>query len=220
MLYEGLIQRIEDVFTFVRAYHLELEQVSYSHCHPRRRRHDNDKWIPPPPSSYKINVDASFRSIDNVSCSGIIVGDFEAEILALLQGLDFARDLGLRLVIAKGDNKSVISKLNSSLLSILLSEMFLLERWFFLSLWRLPVYSSLLLRAPIVIFSSERKSQLVVVLEGISLRLVCEGDSQSFMPRDTNFEDFVELSVGAKPVVSLLMYPLCHHIKADYQSSV
>ncbi|KAL4376346.1 hypothetical protein GQ457_02G002090 [Hibiscus cannabinus] len=90
------------------------------------------EWILPLPSSYKINVDASFRSTYNVSCSRIIVRDFEGfiigagyrinldinsifktEVLALLQGLDFARDLELQFVNAEGDNKSTISKLNS-----------------------------------------------------------------------------------------------------------
>ncbi|KAK8508480.1 hypothetical protein V6N12_011465 [Hibiscus sabdariffa] len=75
-------------------------------------------WVPPPAHLLKINVDACFVSANGKSCSGIIIrnhvglimgaalrhsyqvsSSFEAEALAVVNGLLFASELGFRYVI-------------------------------------------------------------------------------------------------------------------------
>ncbi|KAL4278891.1 hypothetical protein GQ457_03G012800 [Hibiscus cannabinus] len=89
-------------------------------------------WSPPPISMVKTNVDASFSVSENKSWSGIVIRDyegyilgaayrinlqvstpFEAEAIAVIQGLEFSKDLGFHDVVLEGDSKSIISKLNS-----------------------------------------------------------------------------------------------------------
>ncbi|KAK9035393.1 hypothetical protein V6N11_077435 [Hibiscus sabdariffa] len=61
LLYEWLIQRVEDVVAFVVGYCQELEVLATSYHHPRR--HDCDKWCAPPSQHYEIKVDVSVRFI-------------------------------------------------------------------------------------------------------------------------------------------------------------
>ncbi|KAK8975428.1 hypothetical protein V6N11_057520 [Hibiscus sabdariffa] len=94
-------------------------------------QHDYDKWCPPSSPHYKINVGASAMLVDSKSSSSFLVLDsmgniigagfrindsitsvFSAEVEAILQELEFSRDLGLHRVV-EGDNKAVIEKLNA-----------------------------------------------------------------------------------------------------------
>ncbi|KAL4318503.1 hypothetical protein GQ457_18G007150 [Hibiscus cannabinus] len=130
LLYEGFIQRVEKVVTFIKGYCQELEVLSHSFNHPSR--HDSDKWCAPPPLHYKINVDASVRLVDSKSSLGFLARDsesnimgagfyinnnlslvFSAEAEVIFQGLEFAKDLGLHRVVVEGDNKSMVEKLIS-----------------------------------------------------------------------------------------------------------
>ncbi|KAK8484216.1 hypothetical protein V6N11_024352 [Hibiscus sabdariffa] len=131
LTHEGIAKRVEDVTNFVLSYCHELARISTSFSHPSR--HGQDCWIAPIVSAIKINTDASFNGPGRLSSSGIIIRDYDALILgcchcvnhnitsvffakamAVLQGIQFAIDLGLQRVVMESVNKSVISKLLST----------------------------------------------------------------------------------------------------------
>ncbi|KAL4281614.1 hypothetical protein GQ457_03G026570 [Hibiscus cannabinus] len=115
-----------------RGYLAELKAVSTKLSHPNVRV--AVRWVPLHENQVKINVDASFSSTATRSTSGMIIRDnkglilgaaywanfrvhsvFEAEALAVLQGLQFGKDIGCNDVCVEGDAKSIIRKLQLGL---------------------------------------------------------------------------------------------------------
>ncbi|KAK9042476.1 hypothetical protein V6N11_017546 [Hibiscus sabdariffa] len=104
LVHEGLSQRASEVVSFCMSYVREIEDVSASH-------------------------DSDFDMVEHSSISGVVVRDSEGQLLgscvrlnstiascfaveaqAVIQGLNFARDLGCLYVTLKSDSLTVISK--------------------------------------------------------------------------------------------------------------
>ncbi|KAE8733777.1 hypothetical protein F3Y22_tig00000991pilonHSYRG00126 [Hibiscus syriacus] len=64
-----------------------------SRCLHHSKVYDNSVWVPP--------TDLAVKSV------------FTAEVLAVIQGLRFALDMGFQHIVLEGDSRSVIKKLNS-----------------------------------------------------------------------------------------------------------
>ncbi|KAL4361670.1 hypothetical protein GQ457_04G031690 [Hibiscus cannabinus] len=132
LVHENTVQTRSEIVTFIRGYLAELKAVSTKLSHPNVRV--AVRWVPPHENQVKINVDASFSSTATRSTSGMIIRDnkglilgaayrinfrvysvFEAEALAVLQGLQFGKDIGCNDVCVEGDAKSIIRKLQLGL---------------------------------------------------------------------------------------------------------
>ncbi|KAK8573019.1 hypothetical protein V6N12_029058 [Hibiscus sabdariffa] len=108
-------QWIKDVITLVRSYGYEFKALScnLAHLNPVTMHH----WLPPTSSWSKINTDVSFLSSSTPAYTGVVIRDdhgfilgscyrvlqhspsaFMSEAIAILHGLQFAIDLGLRQV--------------------------------------------------------------------------------------------------------------------------
>ncbi|KAK9006717.1 hypothetical protein V6N11_019051 [Hibiscus sabdariffa] len=130
-VHEGLSQRALEVLTFCKSYVREIEAVSDSLVSVHQPLVLS--WSPPVGPMVKINVDVAFDRVACSSVSGVVVWDsnghllgsciqlnnaiascFAGEALAVIQGLNFAHDLGCMHVILESDSLTVISKLLSN----------------------------------------------------------------------------------------------------------
>ncbi|KAL4369617.1 hypothetical protein GQ457_05G031680 [Hibiscus cannabinus] len=128
-VHEGVNQIPISVATFVQSYLVKLKGLSANLAH--HRSHYEAHWSPSPDLFVKLNFDGSFYLQAKKSWSGLIIRDsvelilasayhsnsdinsaFEAEALAAVQGLDFAKDLGFHQLIVEGDSRTVINKLS------------------------------------------------------------------------------------------------------------
>ncbi|GMI87307.1 hypothetical protein like AT3G09510 [Hibiscus trionum] len=129
-VHEGVTQSTVEVVIFIKKYFSELRMSTTSLTHHSVR--ENVRWIPPPATYTKVNVNASFLLSETKSITGIVIRDnegeiigaayqinlnvvnvFEAEALAVTQGLVFAEEIGCLDIILEEDSKSIISKLKN-----------------------------------------------------------------------------------------------------------
>ncbi|KAE8686753.1 hypothetical protein F3Y22_tig00111027pilonHSYRG00008 [Hibiscus syriacus] len=111
------------------------QDVSSSLLH--RHTHVLTRWKSPHESTIKLNVDACFSYTSKKSCSGFIIRDsagfilgsgfihntritsvFMAETTAILQGVQFVKDIGFTRITLEGDSKKTIQKLNESTIDL------------------------------------------------------------------------------------------------------
>ncbi|XP_039002219.1 uncharacterized protein LOC120128636 [Hibiscus syriacus] len=130
-IYEHQYQSEESVVTFVRSHCMEIKYVSSSLLHPHT--HVLVRWKPPLEPTAKVNFDACFSYTQKKSCSGFIIRDsvgyvpgssfihneritsvFMAEAIAILQGVEFAKDLRITRITLESDSKKIIQKLNEN----------------------------------------------------------------------------------------------------------
>ncbi|XP_030923049.1 uncharacterized protein LOC115949928 [Quercus lobata] len=93
------------------------------------------RWSPPPPNWYKVNVDgAVFKELGSIDVGVVIrnaqgevmgamskkisrpMGAIEAEAKALEAGILFAWDLGLKNIVVEGDSLAVVQAIKGSVI--------------------------------------------------------------------------------------------------------
>ncbi|XP_038996489.1 uncharacterized protein LOC120191160 [Hibiscus syriacus] len=128
--HEGGNTSAMELVTFVRVHYQEFEEANKRH-HPLPSNGD-ECWNPPPPSSVKVNFDASFAQNLESGWSGVIIWNnggqvmgasrrvirrvtstFAAEATTAIHVMDLALDLGFNSIVVEGDSRAVITKLSS-----------------------------------------------------------------------------------------------------------
>ncbi|KAK8669557.1 hypothetical protein V6N13_106985 [Hibiscus sabdariffa] len=135
VLHEGLAPSVSSSISFVEAF-LSEHDLFNSQASPRPLRlHDN--WVAPAMSVIKLNFDASYDASPGKFVSGVLCRDndgfilvacskphshvadpFQAEALACLVAVTFAKDLGFTRVIVEGDSFTIIKKCASEAIDV------------------------------------------------------------------------------------------------------
>ncbi|XP_075669676.1 uncharacterized protein LOC142639367 [Castanea sativa] len=95
---------------------------------PRIESQNRAAWKPPPPGSFKVNVDGAIFPKSKQSGVGVIVRDEEGNVIAAMSrklrlpldaleteakaleiGMEFAKEVGLRDVVFEGDSQLIIN---------------------------------------------------------------------------------------------------------------
>nr|KJB20572.1 hypothetical protein B456_003G154500 [Gossypium raimondii] len=125
-VHERNVQSLEEIVTFIRSFGLEYRSSAESLKHPQPR--SMVKWSPPPQGYFKINVDAGLSVANNRAVLGFIIRNAEgfimghnlvhsmviAEAIAVLDGLQFALDMGFSKVILESDSRLVVNNIQKS----------------------------------------------------------------------------------------------------------
>ena len=95
---------------------------------PRTENQNGAAWKPPPPGSFKVNVDGALFSKSKLSSVGVIVRDEEGNVIAAMSrkknlplrvleleakaleiGVKLVKEVGLRDVVFEGDSQLIIN---------------------------------------------------------------------------------------------------------------
>ncbi|GMI85899.1 hypothetical protein HRI_002259200 [Hibiscus trionum] len=128
--HEGIKQNTHDVVTFVRSYCAEW--VIANTCLRELPQTQPQPWMAPPHSLMKVNVDASFRSLERRATTAVVIRNYEGQVIgaarreiqaipsaftaearAVLHGISFAMDIGCTSVQVESDSLTVIKNLKS-----------------------------------------------------------------------------------------------------------
>ncbi|OMO99660.1 hypothetical protein COLO4_13164 [Corchorus olitorius] len=118
---------------FVRAYLIEFQRCQQI-VSTTPKSAVSKVWQAPPPGVYKVNFDGSFQSASKEGSYGAIARDYEgnvlgaiagrlelvadsfqAECLAALKAITWAKDMGFNNIVLEGDALSIIRKVTASM---------------------------------------------------------------------------------------------------------
>ena len=110
----------------------DFQSANERPCRPRTENQYSTTWKPPPPGSFKVNVDGALFLKTKQSGVGVMVHDKEGNVIATMSkkldlplgaleteakaleiGVKFAEEVGLRDVVFEGDTQVIINAVHS-----------------------------------------------------------------------------------------------------------